>query len=317
MNPALWLVADAAEAHRPGLSYARIEPDAVHLTFAAPELAVLPDTAGLRARVAVDGVPCTLGEPTTRPVEGDGVELTATLACPPGAAWTLEAPYLADFAPGHRHYVEAFGHSVGVLDAGEPTARFPGPGGGGSAGTVAVDFFGLGVEHILTGTDHLAFLLGLLLAARGLREMAWVVSGFTVAHSITLALAALEIVQISPEIVEPAIALSIAYVAVENFWEPPARRRVAITFLLGLMHGFGFAGILAELGLPAGQLAVALVSFNVGVEAGQLLVVLPLLPLLLWLRRYERWRVTGVRVLSVLLALAGIAWFVARILEVG
>ncbi len=318
MIPALWLIADPADAHRPGLSYARVEGGAVHLTFAAPELAVLADTTGLRARVAVDGAPCTLGEPTTRPVEGDGVEISASLACPAGAAWTLEAPYLADFAPGHRHYVEAFGSSVAVLDAGQPTASFPGPEGGGSAaGTVAVDFFGLGVEHILTGTDHLAFLLGLLLAARGLREMAWVVSGFTVAHSITLALAALDIVQISPEIVEPAIALSIAYVAVENFWEPPPRRRVAITFLLGLMHGFGFAGILAELGLPAGQLAVALVSFNVGVEAGQLLVVLPLLPLLLWLRRYESWRVTGVRALSVLLALAGIAWFVTRILEIG
>lgn len=290
----------------------------MHLTFAAPELAGLGDPAAIRARVAVDGAPCALGEPTVRTVEGDGIEVSAALDCPAGSTWTLDAPYLADFAPGHRHFVEAFGGSAAVLDAGHPTATFPGPQGGGSAtGSVAVDFFGLGVEHILTGTDHLAFLLGLLLAARSLREMAAVVSGFTVAHSITLALAALDVVQLSPRIVEPAIALSIAYVAVENFTEPPARRRMALTFLLGLLHGFGFAGILAELGLPAGHLVVALLSFNVGVEAGQLLVVLPLLPLLLWLRRHEAWRVTGVRVLSTLLALAGLGWFVARVLEIG
>jgi hydrogenase/urease accessory protein HupE len=312
--PGAWLVAGFAEAHRPGLSYARIDREGLHVTFARPELGDRTDLLA-EAAVSVDGAPCQLGPPTVAPVEGDGIETSATLACPPGERWTFEGGYLADFPAGHRQYLEAFGHSVAVLDASAPRASFAGDATTSSAGAVAVDFLELGVEHILTGADHLAFLLGLLLAARSLRDMALVVSGFTVAHSITLALAALQLVHVPPSIVEPAIALTIAFVAVENFFDPPVKRRLAITFCLGLIHGFGFAGILEELGLPGGQVALALVSFNLGVEAGQLAVVLPLLPVLLWLRQKEAWRRQGMRAASSVLALAGAAWFVERVLQ--
>ena len=327
MIPLLLTASEQAEAHRPGLSFARIEENALFLTFASPELTprfqvdpidvdALAKATLLRARVEVGGKPCQLAVASAKKVSGDGIEIGAAMTCPVGKDWTFEAPYLADFAPGHRQYVEAFGQAVGVLDVTSASVGFSGPGNSTSSGaTVAVEFFELGIEHILTGVDHLAFLLGLLLAARGLREMAAVVSGFTVAHSITLALAALQVVHISPAIVEPAIALSIAFVAVENFFEPPVKRRVAITFALGLIHGFGFAGVLQELGLPTGQLVVALVSFNVGVEAGQLAVVLPILPLLIWLREKEAWRTYGVRGVSILLAVAGAIWFVSRILQ--
>ena len=108
----------------------------------------------------------------------------------------------------------------------------------------------LGIEHILTGADHLVFLLGLLLVAGGWRPLLGVVTAFTVAHSITLALAALSIFAPSPRLVEPAIALSIAYVGVENLLNPDARQRWRITFPFGLVHGFGFAGALRAIALP-------------------------------------------------------------------
>ncbi len=303
-----------AEAHRPGLSYARVDASGVHLIFASPELADRnPEELLERAVVSVNGAACAHGAVAIHPVDGDGVALDAPLDCPSGESWTFHASYLDDFPPGHRQYLEAFGHSVAVLDASAPTAGFEPGARAGSAAEVASEFLGLGVEHILTGADHLAFLLGLLLAARGLKELAWVVSGFTVAHSFTLALAALDWVRVSPAVVEPAIALSIAFVAVENFFEPPVKRRLALTFGLGLIHGFGFARILQDLGLPSGNVAVALLSFNVGVEAGQLAVVLPLLPLLLWLRRKQVWREKGIRAASSVLAVVGAAWFVERL----
>jgi hypothetical protein len=139
------------------------------------------------------------------------------------------------------------------------------------------------------------------------------VTGFTIAHSITLSLAATEVFVLSPTIVEPAIAASIAYVGFENLLRPPFRRRVVLTFLLGLIHGFGFAGMLAELGLPQGNLAVALLSFNGGVELGQAVVAGGILPMLLWLRKYPWWEKRGVPALSIAIALAGAYWLVDRI----
>ena len=193
-----------AWAHRPGLSYARVDADHVTLTFAEPELAALvPLDGDLQAsRVVVReetldaatftvaGVPCTLGDTTIRRVEADGVEIGAPLACPPGEV-TYTAGFLGKLEPGHRHYVEAHGQPVAVLDAAAPTVAYT---GASEPGSVAARFLGLGVEHIWTGYDHLLFLLGLLLAAPSLRAMLLIVTGFTVAHSITLSAAALGLV---------------------------------------------------------------------------------------------------------------------------
>lgn len=318
----LWIVSDAW-AHRPGLSYARLDTDRVALTFAQPELAALvplaedPDASRVvvaqvtldAATFAVDGEPCEVGDPTLRRVEDDGVEIAATIECPPGQV-TYTAGFLRGLAVGHRHYVEAMGQPVAVLDIKTPTVAYT---GASDRGEVATQFLGLGVEHIWTGYDHLLFLFGLLLAAGSLRSMLFIVTGFTVAHSITLSAAALGLVTIPAAIVEPAIAASIAYVGIENFLKPAPRRRIAVTFLLGLIHGFGFAGMLAELGLPRDALAVALVCFNGGVELGQAAVVAVALPVLLLLRRWPWWEARAVPILSIGVAVAGVYWFVERV----
>jgi hypothetical protein len=197
-----------------------------------------------------------------------------------------------------------------VLDLAAPSVTTEGR---HSRAEVAKRFLKLGVEHIWTGYDHLLFLLGLLIAASSLKTMLFVVTGFTIAHSITLSLAALGLVHVSPAIVEPAIAATIAFVGVENFFHPPARRRIVVTFLLGLVHGFGFAGMLEELGLPRGALATALVSFNGGVELGQAAVVAVALPILMQLRRVPGWERRVVPALSVFVAAAGVFWFVERV----
>ena len=189
-----------------------------------------------------------------------------------------------------------------MLDASSPAVTIEGR---PDRGEVAKRFLKLGIEHIWTGYDHLLFLLGLLIAADSLRTMLFVVTGFTVAHSITLSLAALGLVHVSPAIVEPAIAATIAFVGIENFWHPPARRRVVVTFCLGLVHGFGFAGMLQELGLPRDALATALLCFNGGVELGQAAVVAVALPILLQLRRFPGWEQRAVPALSVLVAARG------------
>jgi hypothetical protein len=148
------------------------------------------------------------------------------------------------------------------------------------------DYLRLGVEHIFTGYDHIAFLFGLLVIAgregvrRGARRILGVVTAFTLAHSVTLIASALGLVAIPPRIVEPAIALSIVYVGVENLVQPAPAHRFALTFGFGLVHGFGFASVLREIGLPHKGLLLSLVSFNVGVELGQLAVVAAVLPLL-------------------------------------
>jgi HupE / UreJ protein len=166
----------------------------------------------------------------------------------------------------------------GILDAAHSDAFFT------SAGTsrlqTAGRFIWLGVQHIALGYDHLAFLLGLLVATASLRSLVKVITSFTVAHSITLALATFDIVVLPTRLTESMIALSIAYVAAENLIRNRAIERYRITFLFGLVHGFGFSNVLREMQLPRGHLALSLFSFNVGVEIGQLIFVLLLFPLI-------------------------------------
>lgn len=139
----------------------------------------------------------------------------------------------------------------------------------------AVRYAWLGFTHILPlGADHMLFVLGLFLLGRGIRPLLVQVSAFTVAHSITLALATLGFVTVPPAVVEPLIAVSIAYVAVENMIRSDLKSsRVGVVFACGLLHGLGFAGVLGDIGLPRGEFFAALASFNVGVEAAQLAIV--------------------------------------------
>jgi hydrogenase/urease accessory protein HupE len=175
----------------------------------------------------------------------------------------------------------------------------------------------MGIEHILTGYDHLVFLLGLVLARGRVRQLVGVVTAFTVAHSITLALAAFGVWAPSPRIIEPAIALSIVYVGVENFFVKDASKRWRITFPFGLIHGFGFAGALQEISLPRAQIPGALLSFNLGVEAGQLVVIAVVLPIIFSLRKQDWFEPRAVRVVSGAVAVAGGVWFVLRVVSGG
>jgi hypothetical protein len=183
-----------------------------------------------------------------------------------------------------------------------------------TAATGWLDFIRLGVEHILTGYDHLLFLVALLATARGGWSVVRIVTAFTLAHSVTLSVAALGIVTIPGRIIEPLIAATIVFVALENlFAAEPDRRRWIWSFGFGLVHGFGFAAALGELGLKATALLRGLVGFNVGVEIGQLLFVAIFLPAQMWLTRGRGARLTP-RIASLAVATIGIYWLVERIL---
>ncbi|HVH28547.1 MAG TPA: HupE/UreJ family protein [Vicinamibacterales bacterium] len=176
-------------------------------------------------------------------------------------------------------------------------------------------FVPAGIHHILIGPDHLLFLVGLLLLGGTIRQLALVVTAFTVAHSITLSLAALNLVSPPASLIEPAIALSIVYVGADNLLVRGGRdMRAWIAFAFGFIHGFGFANVLREMDLPSRALGWSLFSFNFGVELGQLVVVLIVASAFAALRaRSEaagRWLlVTG----SVVVVAAGAFWFVQRV----
>jgi hypothetical protein len=179
-------------------------------------------------------------------------------------------------------------------------------------------FFAAGVKHILTGYDHLLFVAALLLACRTLREAISIITFFTLAHSITLTLAALDIIRLSPRIVEPAIAGTIFFVAVENLVHRPALRfRCAITFGFGLIHGLGFASDLREMfeHVTFRDIIWPLLKFSGGVETGHLTLVALVLPVLLWLKQHKpvfdrRW----VPACSVAISLIGAYWLVTRVM---
>ena len=184
-----------------------------------------------------------------------------------------------------------------------------------SAGTATAgvgSFFVLGLEHIAGGWDHLLFLFMLILCGGNLVSLLKIITGFTVAHSITLALAVLDVVVLPGRLVESVIALSIAYVAAENLFPRYAMsRRWAVSFLFGLAHGFGFSAVLRDMGLPHENLAWALLNFNLGVEAGQAAVVLMVLPLLVWMRR-TRWEPAFVTAASAGVLVVAVGVFAQR-----
>jgi hydrogenase/urease accessory protein HupE len=178
------------------------------------------------------------------------------------------------------------------------------------------NFLLLGVKHILTGYDHLLFLFGLLVVARGLVSALTIITSFTIAHSITLAVATLHLMQIPSRIVEPLIAASIVFVGVENLLRgdiPNARRMVPFGF--GLIHGFGFASALREAGIGsgAGGIVLPLVSFNLGVELGQIMVAAVALPIIWKLRENPMFVARWAPACSAAVVLLGSFWLVERV----
>lgn len=184
---------------------------------------------------------------------------------------------------------------------------------------VAQQYLMLGFTHILPrGIDHILFVLGLFLLSVRVRPILMQVTTFTVAHSITLALTMYGIVSLPARIVEPLIALSIAYVAVENLITRELKPwRLALVFMFGLLHGMGFAGVLADLGLPRGDFLTALLSFNVGVEFGQLTVIAVAAVGLMWYRHRAWYHRRIVVPASLAIAATGVYWTVARVISPG
>lgn len=185
-------------------------------------------------------------------------------------------------------------------------------------GEIARAYVVLGIEHILSGFDHLLFVIALLFLVGFNRQLLWTITAFTVAHSVTLALSALGWLTLRPAPVEATIALSIVLVAAEALHQRRtlARRWPAlVAFLFGLVHGLGFAGALAEIGLPANHLPVALLAFNGGVEVGQLAVVLAAYGLYRALRHGRKIELARVPALYVIGAIAAY-WSIGRVLDI-
>ncbi len=179
------------------------------------------------------------------------------------------------------------------------------------------DFLLLGIEHILTGYDHLLFLFSLLVVTRSFLPALKIITFFTIAHSITLALAAMNIIDIPSTIVEPLIAATIIYVGVENIIRGDhPKGRQWLTFFFGLIHGFGFAAVLREMGISSLEtgILVPLFSFNLGVELGQITVAAIVLPIIWWLHKKPAIEPYLTPVCSVLASLAGAYWLIERTL---
>ncbi|HJZ33809.1 MAG TPA: HupE/UreJ family protein [Hyphomicrobiaceae bacterium] len=334
---ALCLAFGPAIAHKAGTTgYATITVAGQSVRFALtlPQEGVLPDgpqqelidfAAAIAAhvRILADGSACA-GVPAAARRSSPGranIEIVVLYACAApvrilsirdGLAAVLGEDHhtIADIGwpGGSQQVVFETGHrAADVSIAGAAPADSP-------AGNTFASYFFIGVEHILTGFDHVLFIIALILPGGRWLSLAALVTAFTVAHSLTLALSVLGIATLPAQLVEPVIALSIAYVAFENLTMKRAvSRRWLVSFLFGLVHGFGFAGALAEVGLPTGGLVSALVGFNLGVEAGQLLIVGLLLPLLLWLQRFP-WEPKVARLSSTVIMAAGLALLVERAL---
>jgi hypothetical protein len=373
---ALW--AAAAGAHDGGTSYSdwsidgraaqvRVRISQLELTRLQLDPYQMPDYADRVAQRLPEALELWSGAKRCRPgvaevsPGADGwLAARWTLTCPAAHGHVIRSSLLHEVAPAHLHLarVTTAGAppSEYLLTYAEPGATFAAP----PAGLAA--FVTLGIEHILTGWDHLAFLLALILLASRLAELALVVTAFTLAHSVTLAAAVLGWAAVDMVAVEALIGLSILIVAAENLWArsgrgawlplllagalallaaldvaavaplalagaalfvaayfglaadgaPPMRLRVAIAFVFGLVHGFGFAGVLAQLELPAERLALGLFGFNLGVELGQLLVVAGAWLLLRALARAPRaagWVGDGA---SAAVCALGAFWFVGR-----
>jgi hydrogenase/urease accessory protein HupE len=276
--------------------------------------------------IAPDGKSAKPQSADSRLDENTNVEIHLTFWAGGFSNVEIQSKLLGSLPPGHRQYLQvqdSSGRTVTERLLSAATGFATAPITAENAGvavreTVAssVDFLVLGAKHILTGYDHLLFLLGLLVVTRSFVSLLRIISCFTLAHSITLAVATLSLVEIPNPVVEPLIAASIVYVGVENLLrgDDPKGRHL-LTFGFGLIHGFGFASVLREMGVGSrgGGVALPLFSFNLGVELGQLMIAAGALPIIwkLWARPVftGRWAPA----FSAVIMLLGAIWFVERV----
>ncbi len=341
----LMAVTRVAEAHPVPFSYIdlRLQPSGIDATFVVhmfdaghdlnvepPDRLLDPELAARRAsdlerllapRIHIDADGATI-EPEWTGVdvvpERQSLRLHARFSTAHTPGSVVVTALLFPYDPSHQTFLNVYEgdalETQSILDAGHERFEYF---SGSSHGVWAVvrKFVPAGIHHILIGPDHILFLIGLLLLGGTVRQLTLVVTAFTVAHSITLSLAALNIVTPPARIIEPAIALSIVYVGFDNLLVRGGRdMRAWIAFTFGFIHGFGFASVLREMGLPARALGWSLFSFNIGVEIGQLLVVAVVATALAWLRSQSE--ALGRRLAfagSVVVIAAGAFWFVQRV----
>jgi hydrogenase/urease accessory protein HupE len=342
----LYAAGDTAHAHPVPFSYVdvRIEPGGMELTLVAHNFDVAHDL-GVQSQellLSADQVAARRTEIVNllagrlhlvadgRPV--GGAVWSAPEAVPDRQSIRLRARYVLSRTPGrvdvaavmfpydpqHKTFVNFYeGGSLtaqAILDNHRTRFEyFTGTRQG--VWRVLQKFVPAGAHHILIGADHLLFLVGLLLMGGRIRRLLLVVTAFTIAHSITLSLAVLNLVTPPAGVIEPAIALSIVYVGADNLLMSGGRdMRGWIAFAFGLIHGFGFAGVLRAMDLPSRALGWSLFGFNLGVEAGQLLVVVIVAAAVAWIR--SRSEAAGQRLAfigSIVVMLAGSFWFVQRV----
>lgn len=273
-----------------------------------------------RLQIAADGRPLRDGV-WSAPValrDRQAVELRLRYATDRAPGSVTVTTKLFPYDPVHQTFLNFYERDVltsqAILDRSHSQFEYF---AGTRQGVLAVlrKFIPSGIHHILIGPDHLLFLVGLLLLGGSIRRLLLVVTAFTVAHSITLSLAALNLVTPPARIIEPAIALSIVYVGVDNLMVGRGRDlRAVIAFTFGFIHGFGFANVLREMGLPSQALGWSLFSFNVGVEIGQLFVVVLVASALLALRSQSEAAGRRLAVAGSLVVIAmGAFWFVQRV----
>lgn len=388
------LLASTASAHSRSVSYSSWQIDGtrarVVLRLALLEISRLTPEVGsapliddalaaelgryfaANLQLRASGEPCAVaGPPRALAASAGQAAFEWSLDCgerPPDA---IRSTLMVDVAPGHLHFARLRRGGAltaeRVLSIASPEWPLAGDDAAASAGTSFQSYVALGIEHIATGADHLVFVLALLLLAVRLREVATIITGFTLAHSITLSLAVLGGLRPETRAVEALIGLSIALVAAENAWlqamrprfvpgaivvgllamaalaaaghgalspavpaglavfalcyfaildrvDNPVRLRIAIAFVFGLVHGFGFAGVLEAVALPPERLASALFGFNLGVEIGQIAVVALLWPPLRALARVRDGRAHSVFVDAATAAVCGLGifWLVSR-----
>jgi hydrogenase/urease accessory protein HupE len=308
--------------------------DAAHeLGVEPPEKLLVPDVAAGRASalesllqsrltLTADGHPVALAWRGLEVLpEKQSLRLTFAVDGQAPGLLSLSAA-LFPYDPNHQTFVNIYDGGAlrrqAMLDRSHASLEYF---SGSRQGTLAVieRFVPAGIHHILIGPDHILFLIGLLLLGGSVRRLLLVVTSFTIAHSITLSIAALNLFSPPSRIVEPLIALSIVYVGCDNLLIKGGRDvRTWIAFTFGLVHGFGFASVLREMDLPRRALGWSLFSFNVGVEIGQLLVVILVASALAALR--HRSEAAGRRLAfagSIVVVIAGTFWFVQRVFFAG
>jgi hydrogenase/urease accessory protein HupE len=276
--------------------------------------------------IAADGKVANAQSVRSQLDENKNVEVRLNFQVVGFSSLEIQSKIIASLPLGHRQYLQVQ-NSTGetlferLLSAAADRATVEMPAAHPSIGAFEAvhsftNFLCLGVKHILTGYDHLLFLFGLLLVARGFFSSLGIITSFTIAHSITLAVATLHLVQIPSRIVEPLIAASIVFVGIENLLRgdiPKARRMVPFGF--GLIHGFGFASALHEAGIGSGTggIVLPLFSFNLGVELGQIMVAALALPIIWKLRENPMFIARWAPACSAAVVLVGSFWFVRRV----